>query len=281
VFVVVWAEAFATLTNSPATFQALMNSIFADLIAKGTVAVYLDDILIYTKTIKEHREITREVLHRLKENDLYLCPAKCKFECTKVEYLGMLIRENYVSMDPAKVQAVTDWPAPRNLKDVRGFLGFTNFYRRFIEGFARIAQPLNDLTKKDAPWSWGPSQQDAFSELKAQFTSSPVLVMWQPNLETRMEVDASAFATGGVISQKQTSDDLHHPIVFRSKSLSEPERNFKIYDCKLLAIVRGLVLATAKEQTKGASVGERNAKAGEKPEQVWGFIATKPRLIYK
>jgi hypothetical protein len=231
---------FFGLTNSPATFQALMNSIFADLIAKGVVAVYLDDILIYTKTIEEHREITHKVLCRLEENDLYLRPAKCEFECTEVEYLGMLIRENHVSMDPAKVQAVTDWPTPRNLKDVRGFLGFANFYCRFIEGFARIARPLNDLTKKDAPWSWGPSEQGAFSELKARFTSSPVLVMWQPDLETRMEVDALAFATGGVISQKQASDGLHHPIAFRSESLSEPERNYEIYDRKLLAIVRGL-----------------------------------------
>jgi hypothetical protein len=134
----------------------------------------------------------------------------------------------------------TDWPAPRNLKDVGGFLGFANFYRRFIKGFARVARPLNDLTKKDAPWSWGPSQQEAFAELKAQFTSSPVLVMWQPDLETRMEVDASAFATGGVISQKQVSDGLHHPIAFRSESLSEPERNYEIYDRELLAIVQGL-----------------------------------------
>jgi hypothetical protein len=152
----------------------------------------------------------------------------------------MLIRENHVSMDPAKVQVVTDWPTPRNLKDVRGFLGFANFYRHFIEGFARIARPLNDLTKKDAPWSWGPSQQEAFTKLKAWFTSSPVLVMWQLDLEMCMEVDASAFATGGVISQKQTSDGLHHPIAFCSESLSKPERNYEIYDPKLLAIVQGL-----------------------------------------
>jgi hypothetical protein len=228
---------FFGLTNSPATFQALMNSIFVDLIAKGVVAVYLDDTLIYTKTIKEHRKITRKVLRHLEENNLYLRLAKCEFECTEVKYLGMLIRENHVSMDPAKVQAVTDWPAPQNLKEVRGFLGFANFYRRFIEGFARIARPLNDLTKKDAPWSWGPSQQEAFAKLKARFTSSSVLVMWQPDFETRMEVDVSAFATGGVISQKQASDGLHHPIAFCSESLSEPERNYKIYDHELLAIV--------------------------------------------
>jgi hypothetical protein len=152
----------------------------------------------------------------------------------------MLIRENHVSMNPAKVQAVTDWPNPRNLKDIRGFLGFANFYCHFIEGFARIARPLNDLTKKDVPWSWGQPQQEAFAELKARFTSSPVLVMWQPDLEMRIEVDASVFATGGVILQKQTLDGLHHPIAFRSESLSKPERNYEIYDRKLLAIVRWL-----------------------------------------
>jgi hypothetical protein len=228
---------FFGLTNSPATFQALMNSIFADLIAKGVIAVYLDNILIYTKTIKEHRKVTCKVLCCLEKNDLYLRPAKCKSECTKVEYLGMLIRENHVSMDPAKVQAVTDWPAPWNLKDIRGFLGFANFYCHFIEGFACTARPLNDLTKKDVPWSWGQSQRKAFTKLKARFTSCPVLVMWQPDLETRMEVDASAFATGGVISQKQTLDGLHHPIAFRSESLSKPERNHEVYNRKLLAIV--------------------------------------------
>jgi IS1 family transposase len=168
---------FFGLTNSPATFQALMNLIFADLIAKGVVAVYLDGILIYTKTIKEHCKVTHKVLCCLEENNLYLRLAKCKFERTEVEYLGMLIRGNHISMDPAKVQAVTDWPTPWNLKDVKGFLGFANFYRRFIEGFARIARPLNNLTKKNVPWSWGQSQQEAFTKLKARFTSSPVLVM--------------------------------------------------------------------------------------------------------
>ena len=109
-----------------------MNSIFADLVAKGVVAVYLDNILIYTKTIEEHRKIVRKVLRRLEENDLYLWPAKCEFEQTEVEYLGMIIRENHVSMDPAKVQAITDWPTPRNLTNMKGFLGFSNFYCHFI-----------------------------------------------------------------------------------------------------------------------------------------------------
>jgi hypothetical protein len=217
-----------------------MNSIFADLIAKGVVAVYLINILTYTKTIKEHCKVTCKVLCCLEENNLYLCPAKCKFKCTNVEYLGMLIQENYVSIDPAKVQAATDWPTPKNLKDVKGFLGSANFYRRFIEGFACIVRPLNDLTKKDASWSWGQAQQEAFAKLKARFTLSLVLDMWQPDIEMRMEVDASALAMSGVISQKQMSDGLHHPIAFHLESLSKPECNYEIYDHKLLAIVQGL-----------------------------------------
>ena len=139
---------FFGLTNSPATFQALMNSIFSDLIATGKVAVYLDDILIFTKTLEEHRAIVREVLQRLQEHNLYLRPEKCEFEKEEIEYLGLIIQEGQVRMDPAKVAAVREWAVPRNLRDVRGFLGFANFYRRFIRDFATIARPLNDLTKK-------------------------------------------------------------------------------------------------------------------------------------
>ncbi|KAJ3550673.1 hypothetical protein NMY22_g304 [Coprinellus aureogranulatus] len=143
---------FFSLTNSPATFQALMNSIFADLIVKGKVAVYLDDILIFTATLEEHREIVNEVLTRLRKHDLYLRPEKCEFEKTEIEYLGLVIRKGEIRMDPAKVEAVRNWPIPKNLREVRGFLGFANFYRRFIKNFSKIAGPLNDLTKKDTPW---------------------------------------------------------------------------------------------------------------------------------
>ena len=119
---------FFGLTNSPATFQALMNSIFSDLIAGGKVAVYLDDILIFTMTLEEHRELVNEVLQRLKAHDLYLRPEKCEFEQEEIKYLGLVIREGEVHMDPSKVEAVRTWPTPKNLREVRGFLGFANFY---------------------------------------------------------------------------------------------------------------------------------------------------------
>ena len=117
-------------SNAPATFQAMMNDIFADLIQEGCVMVYLDDILIHTKDKKENRRITREVLKRLRENDLFAKPEKCFFERDRIEYLGMIISEGHIEMDPAKVSGVTDWPRPKKVKHVQAFLGFANFYRR-------------------------------------------------------------------------------------------------------------------------------------------------------
>jgi predicted aspartyl protease len=174
-----WKAAFATnrglfeptvmffgLTNSPATFQSLMNAIFADLVAGQKVIVYLDDILIYSTDLEEHREVVREVLKRLQDHDLYLRPEKCEFKQTKVEYLGMVISEGKVEMDPSKVEAITSWPIPNTLRELRGFIGFANFYRRFIQNFSRICRPLHDLTKQGQPWTWGTEQDEAFRELK-------------------------------------------------------------------------------------------------------------------
>ena len=160
---------FFGLTNSPATFQALMNTIFADLVAVGKVAVYLDDILIYSAMPKEHLATTHEVLRRLRKHNFYLRPEKCEFDRAEIEYLGLIIREGEVTMDPTKVQAVANWPTPRNLRELRGFLGFANFYRRFIKDFAKLARPLNDLTKKDARWTWNIGQKQAFQALKDTF----------------------------------------------------------------------------------------------------------------
>lgn len=118
---------FFGLTNSPATFQTMMNDIFRDLINRGVVVVYLDDIMIFTRTLEEHRKIVREVLEILRTNKLYLKDEKCEFERTKTEYLGMIISEGSVEMDPAKVAGIMEWPIPKCKRDVQAFLGFTNF----------------------------------------------------------------------------------------------------------------------------------------------------------
>jgi hypothetical protein len=125
---------FFGLTNSPATFQTMMNDILHDLIMDGVVSVYLDDILIFTKTVEEHRRITALVLERLRTHKLYLRADKCEFERTRIEYLGLIISEGHVEMDPVKIAGVREWPVPTNRKEVQSFLGFTNFYQRFIDG---------------------------------------------------------------------------------------------------------------------------------------------------
>ena len=134
-----------------------------------------------TVTQDEHCDTTHEVLCRLQTHDLYLRPEKCEFDRDQIEYLGVIIKQREVTMDPVKVKAVTDWPAPRNLRELRGFLGFANFYRRFIKNFAKLARPLNDLTKKDVRWTWTANQRLAFQTLKAAFSQEPILVVWKPN----------------------------------------------------------------------------------------------------
>lgn len=186
---------FFGLTNSPATFQTMMNDIFADLIRDGLVCIYMDDILIFSQTRQELREITRRVLERLRKHKLYLKAEKCEFEREQVEYLGLIISHDRVVMDPAKVAAVRDWPIPRNRKEVQSFLGFVNFYRRFIERFSHIVRPMFDLTKKDAPFIWSPACDIAFSELKTRVTEAPVLVLPNERQPFRVKSDSSDFAS--------------------------------------------------------------------------------------
>ncbi|KAL7277513.1 hypothetical protein ACG7TL_008434 [Trametes sanguinea] len=227
-------------SNAPATFQAMMNDILGDLIRDGHVIVYLDDILIFTNDIHQHRALTREVLKRLREKDLFAKPEKCLFEQSSIEYLGMIISKGKISMDPKKVAGVTDWPRPTKVKQVQAFLGFANFYRRFIKDFAKYAKPLTSLTKKDQPWVWGEEQEHAFNSLKKAFTSAPILRIPDDVNPFRLETDSSDFATGAVLSQLDPTDKLWHPVAFYSKSLNVHERNYEIYDKEMLAIIRAL-----------------------------------------
>ncbi len=165
------------LRNSPATFQAMMDDYFRDLTEKGWVVIYMDDILIHARTKKELEDRTKQVLERLKKNDLYLKPEKCKFAHREVEFLGMIVTKDTIKMDPIKLAGIRDWPTPTTVKQVRSFLGFGNYYRKFISGFAHLARPLHELTKKNKIWTWTAECQVAFELLKERFTSAPVLRM--------------------------------------------------------------------------------------------------------
>ena len=164
------------LTNSPATFQTMMNDIFEELITEGQVVVYLDDIFIFTETIDEHWAITQQVLEILQKHKLYLHTDKCEFKKTTVEYLGVIISHNPVAMDPVKIAGIAEWPTPTNKKKVQSFLGFTNFYWQFIKGFSEHTHPLFDLMRNNSVWCWKVSEQSAFDRLKESVTSAPVLI---------------------------------------------------------------------------------------------------------
>jgi len=140
---------FFEMTNSPATFQAMINEILRDLINKGKVAAFVDDVLVGTETEEGHDEIVEEILRRLEENDLYVKPEKCVWKARKIGFLGVVIGPNGIEMEAEKVDGVLSWPQPKTVKDIRKFLGLANYYRRFIKDFARVARPLNILTRKN------------------------------------------------------------------------------------------------------------------------------------
>jgi hypothetical protein len=152
---------FFGLCNSPATFQAMMNHYFHRLISQGKIVIYLDNILIHSKTLVENIATTHKVLEILRENHLFLKPEKCLFHKTEIPYLGLIICEDSIKMDPKKVERILAWRTPNKKKELQSFLGFINFYRRFIKDFARIAQPLHRLTGK-VPWEWTQNCETAF-----------------------------------------------------------------------------------------------------------------------
>jgi len=140
---------FFGMTNLPATFQAIMNKVLRDLINKGKVAAFVDDMLVETKIEEGHDEIVDEILKRLEENDLYIKPEKCMWKVKRIGFLGIVIGPNGIEMKKKKVDGVLSWPEPKNVKDIRNFLGLANYYRRFIKDFAQVARPMNMLTRKD------------------------------------------------------------------------------------------------------------------------------------
>jgi len=230
---------FFGLCNSPATFQNMMNDIFIMETNEGWILIYIDNILIFSKRKEELQKLTLWVLKKLQENDFFTNLDKCTFEATEVDYLWMIISENQIKMDPAKLEEIKNWPSPMTVKQVQSFLGFGNFYRKFIGHYADFARPLNDLRKKDLTWNWTDTCQEAFEKLKAEFQKTPVLLM--PNLTKPfiIESDASKFATGAVIWQKDMNGDWH-PCRYISHSFDVTQRNYEIYDRELMGIVHAL-----------------------------------------
>ena len=164
------------LTNAPAYFMNLMNKIFMEFLDKFVV-VFIDDILIYSKSEEEHEEHLRLVLETLREHKLYAKFSKCEFWLKEVGFLGHVLSEGGVAVDPAKIQSVMEWKAPTNQTEVRGFLGLAGYYRKFVEGFSSIARPMTQLLKKDKKFEWTAKCEESFQELKKRLVSAPILTM--------------------------------------------------------------------------------------------------------
>lgn len=194
------------LTNAPATFQAYISKALSGLVDVFCV-VYLDDILIYSDSEEEHLQHLREVLERLRRFALYANLKKCKFFTQEVEFLGYIVSVAGVAMDQRRVDTIEEWLRPTSVKEIQIFLGFANFYRRFIRNYSKIVAPLTSLTKgmkagkKPGPIAWGLKEDEAFHLVKEAFTQAPILRHYVPEAKLRMETDASQFAISTIVSQ--------------------------------------------------------------------------------
>lgn len=233
------------LTNAPATFQAYINKALAGYLDDFCV-VYLDDILIYSRSTEEHAEHLRLVLERLRRYALYANPKKCRFYTKEVEFLGFVVSDKGVSMDPERVSTIRDWPEPTTFREVQQFLGFANFYRRFIREYSRIARPLTALLKgsvngkKPGKLLIDGAATEAFHTLCDAFTKAPILVHFERDAPIKVETDASNFACSGILSQLQkvgNSNPEWHPVAFWSRKFIDAEKNYETYDQEMLGIV--------------------------------------------
>ena len=227
------------LTNASATFMTLMNDIFREYLDEFVI-VYLDDILIYSKTKEEHLKHLRLVLKTLKEHKLYAKLKKCELVRQKVEYTGHYISAEGITVDPRKISTIKDWPAPTNVSEVRSFLGLASYYRKFVPGFSAVATPLTSLLHKDKHFQWTSSEQEAFNTLKKKLTTTPVLLLPDPNKPFTITTDTSDFAIGAVLTQDQGKGE--QPVTYESRKLSPAEQNYPIHEKELLAIVHAIRL---------------------------------------
>jgi hypothetical protein len=242
---------FFGFCNGPPTFQTFMNSIFADMIAERWLKIYIDDLGIHTKgDLILHHERTRRVLLRLREHGLALKLSKSIFDAPRMDFLGMIIGQGKIEMDPSKLTAIRDWKPPASVKGIRSFLGFANFYRKFIPNFSNVVAPLTLLTRKEQPWLWTSLQQRAFDSLKTTFSSAPVLSIPDTTRPFSIMTDASLLAAGAILLQEDTNTDLH-PCAYFSKTFIAAERNYNIYDRELLAVI--LALTEWKQYLQGTT----------------------------
>ena len=202
---------FFGMCNSPATFQKMMDKIFKDEIHEAWVIIYMDNILVFTKDLYGNLGnimLTRRILRKLKDNDLYLKPEKCLFWATQVDYLNFVLSENRIAMDPVKLKGIEQWTTLTTIKQLQSFLGFGNYYRKFIKDYGNLTQPLNELLK-DKKFKWTDNVQQAFDTLKGKFQAAPVLQLPDPYKPFMVECNTSKYTSGVVLQQQDLNGDWH------------------------------------------------------------------------
>ena len=228
------------LTNAPATFQRLMESCLGDLHLSWCI-IYLDDIIIFSKDPDNHITRLEGVFEKLAEAGLKLKPSKCEFFKARLKYLGHVVSPQGIATDPAKIEAILKWPRPKTVTDVRSFTGFTNYYRKFIKGYAKIARPLHELTsgenakRKNKPVEWAERHQESFEALKKLCSECPVLAYADYSKPFVLHTDASTVGLGAVLYQKQ-EDGKDRVIAYASRTLNRAERNYDAHKLKFLAL---------------------------------------------
>jgi len=221
------------LTNAPAYFMYLMNKVFMEFHDKFVV-VFIDDILVFSKTELEHAEHLRLVLQKLREHKLYAKRSKCEVWLKEVSFLGHIVSNGGIAVDPSKVKDVLDWKPPTDVSGIRTFLGLAGYYRRFIEGFSKLAKPMTALLEKNAKFVWSEKCQENFEDLKRRLTTAPVLVL--PDLSKNFSIycDASRLGLGCVLMQEG------RVVAYASRQLRKHELNYRTRDFELATVVHAL-----------------------------------------
>jgi hypothetical protein len=220
------------LANAPSVFSALMNDVFKGM--EHYVLVYIDDVMVMSKSPEEHAVHLKAVLARLREHELYAKRSKCHFAKSTLKFLGHVISAGGVQVDPGKIKVLQDWPVPKSVTDVRQFVGLANYFRKFVLGLSELARPLTNLTKNEMAWQWGEAEQTAFDSIKLALCEAPTLRMPDTQKEFTVVCDASNFGIGAVLMQQE------HPVAYFSKLLDSAQRNYTVTERELLAVVEAL-----------------------------------------
>jgi hypothetical protein len=221
------------LTNAPAYFMYLMNSVFMDYLDKFVV-VFIDDILVYSQNEQEHEEHLRKVLQRLRDCQLYAKLSKCEFWINEILFLGHIINREGLAIAPKKVTAIMDWKAPKDVRGIKSFIGMDGYYRRFIEGFSKISRPMIAMLAKKVEFKWTPACQKSFETLKEKLTTAPILILPDVHKPFSVYCDASYTGLGCVLMQEG------RVVAYSSRQLKIHEKNYPTHDLELAVVVHAL-----------------------------------------